>query len=189
MESEVLMPPTSAKADVAWVRVFREKFDPWFREARPLIEAHQYQVAFKNYPFVSFDQPLWSPVKVPLAKGCLGLVSTAAIYRKGVDAPFADTPEGDPQIIELPSDVNLQALDTSHTHIPQEPIRADGNVALPLAHLRALVKEGKIAKLARRFFSILGYRICADEVALETAPRIAAAMREDGVTHALVVPV
>jgi len=183
------MAPISAKADAGWVRAFREKFNPWLREARPLIEAHQYQIAFKNYPFASFDQPLWSPVKAPLEKGCLGLVSTAGIYRKGVDSPFVDTPEGDPQIIELPPNVDLQSLDTSHTHIPQEPIRADVNVALPLTHLRALVKEKKIGRLASRLFSILGYRICADEVALETAPRIAAAMKEDGVTHALIVPV
>ncbi len=179
----------SAKADVNWVQSFRKKFEAWFQEARPQLEAHQYQMAFKNYPFVTFDQPVWAPVKVPLAKGCLGFVSTAALYRKSVDSPFVDIPVGDPRILEIPADVNPQTLDTAHTHIPQEPIREDVNVALPLARLRALVKEGQMGKLAPRLFSILGYRIRADEVATETAPRIAAAMLEDGVTHALIVPV
>ena len=177
------------KADASWTQGFRKKFEVWFQEARPQIEAHQYQVAFKNYPFATFEQPFWTPVKVPLGKGCLGFVSTAGLYRKNMDSPFVDTPGGDPQILEIPADVDLRALDTAHTHIPPEPIRADVNVALPLAHLRDLVKEGKIGKLAPRLFSILGYRIRADEVATETAPRIASAMKEDGVTHALIVPV
>jgi len=179
----------SPKADASWIEGFRKKYEAWYQEARPQIEAHQYQVAFKNYPFVNFENPVWAPVKVPLAKGCLGLVSTAALYRKNMDRPFADTPEGDPKILEIPSDVDLRTLDTAHTHSPREPIRADVNVALPLDHLRALVKEGKVGRLASRLFSVLGYRIRADEVAGETAPQIAAAMKEDGVTHALIVPV
>ncbi len=179
----------SPKADASWIQGFRKKYEAWFQEARPQLEAHQYQAAFKNYPFVTFEQTIWAPVKVPLGKGCLSFVSTAALYRKSADRPFVDIPEGDPKILEIPSDVDLQTLDTAHPHIPQEPIRADVNVALPLDHLRALVKEGKVGKLAHRLFSILGYRIRADEVATETATQIAAAMKEDGVTHALIVPV
>lgn len=179
----------SPKADAGWIPKFREKYEPWFREAKALIETHQYPAAFKTYPFLSFDHTPWTPVRVPPEEARLGLVSTAGIFREGIDAPFADTTEGDPKVIELPGDVDLKTLGTSHPHIPQEPIRADVNVAFPLEHLRAMVREKKVRSLAPRLFSLVGYRIRADEVALETATRIAATMVKDKVNLALIVPV
>jgi hypothetical protein len=52
-----------------------------------------------------------------------------------------------------------------------------------------MVKGKKIGSLAPRFFSFVGYQTRADEVALEMGPNIAAAMAEDKVTLALIVPV
>jgi hypothetical protein len=68
-------------------------------------------------------------------------------------------------------------------------IEADVNVVLPLDHLRAFVREGRIREIAPRIFSLIGSRGRADLVATETAPRIAGAMEEDGVTLGLVIPV
>ncbi len=177
------------KADTSWILAFRKKYDEWFKEARSLLEAHQYPAAFKRYPFPNFNQSPWSAVRVPLSEGRLGIVSTAAIYRRKVDPLFTDTAEGDARILEIPSNADLQSLDTSHSHIPPGPIQADVNVAFPLLHLKALVRERKIGELARRVFSINGYRIRADEVATETATAIASAMAEDRVTHVLLIPV
>jgi hypothetical protein len=183
------MVAVSPRADVSWVQGFREKYQEWFKEAKPLLEAHQGPAAFKTYPFVSFIQTPWSPLRIPLSEVCLAVVSTAGLFRKGIDAPFMDTAEGDPRVIQLPSNIDPKSLDTAHTHIPQEPIRADVNVALPLDHLRDLVREKKIGSLALRFFSLVGCQTQADEIALEMAPNIAAAMVQDKVTLALIVPV
>ncbi len=183
------MDAVSPKADVRWVEGFRKKYQEWFQVAKPLLEAHQGPAAFKTYPFVSFSETPWTPLRIPLSEVCLSVVSTAGLFRKGIDAPFADTAEGDPRVIQLPSNINPKSLDTAHTHIPQEPIRADVNVALPFDHLWDLVKEKKIGSLAPRVFSFVGYQTRADEVALEMAPNIAAAMVRDKVTMALIVPV
>jgi len=182
------MAAVSPKADVGWVQGFREKYREWFQGAKPLLEAHQGPAAFKTYPFVSFGQTPWSPLRIPLSEVCLGVVSTAGLFRKGIDVPFADTAEGDPRVIQLPSNIDPDCLDTAHTHIPQEPVRADVNVALPFDHIRDLVREKKIGSMAPRFFSLVGYQTRADEVGLEMAPNIAAAMVEDKVTLALIVP-
>ncbi len=179
----------SPKGDVSWVQGFRAKYQEWLPGAKPLLEAHQGPAAFKTYPFVSFNQSPWSPLRIPFSEVCLAVVSTAGLFRKGIDAPFADTAEGDPQVIQLPSNLDPASLDTAHTHIPQEPIRADVNVALPFDPLRELIKERKIGSLAARFFSLVGYQTRADQVALEMAPNIAAAMIEDKVTLALIIPV
>jgi D-proline reductase (dithiol) PrdB len=89
----------------------------------------------------------------------------------------------------LPAEVQKSELTTSHAHIPQDAILADVNVALPLGVLRELVGEKHIGEMAPRIFSLIGYRTRADEVATQTATKIAAAMKDDGVTHALLVPV
>jgi hypothetical protein len=177
------------QTDISWIPGFQEKYAVWFREAKALIEAHQYPAAFKTYPFPAFEETPWTPVRTPLAKGRLGIISTAALYRRNIDPPFPDTIEGDPQILELPGMVETGELTTSHAHIPQDAILADVNVALPLDALRGLVKDKKIGELAPRIFSLIGYRTRANEVAIQTATKIAAGLKEDGVTHALLVPV
>ena len=184
------MATLATKADTSWTQKwFREQYEPWFQEARPLIEQHQYGAAFKTYPFPAFDQSPWSPVQIPLSAARLGIVSTAGLYRRDVDLPFADTSEGDPRVIELPRNLDSRTLACGHSHIPHDLIQADVNVVLPLDPLRAFVQEGRLGEIAPRIFSLIGYRTRADEVAAETAPRIAAAMEEDGVTLGLVIPV
>jgi D-proline reductase (dithiol) PrdB len=177
------------RADSSWIPTFREKYEAWIREARALLEAHQYGVAFKTYPFPAFDQTPWTPFAIPLTTARLGVVTTAGLYRRGIDPLFADTAEGDPRVLAFPSGVDVKALDVAHSHIPEDLVREDVNVVLPLDHLRSLVREGRLGALAPRIFSLVGYRTRADEVAQETAAAIAAAMAEDGVTLGLVVPV
>jgi D-proline reductase (dithiol) PrdB len=181
--------PIPPRADSSWIPTFREKYEAWIQGARALLEAHQYSVAFKTYPFPAFEETPWSPFAIPLTTARLGVVTTAGLYRRGIDPPFADTAEGDPRVLALSSGVDGNALDVSHSHIPENLVREDVNVVLPLDHLRSLVQERRLAALAPRVFSLVGYRTRADEVAQETAAAIAAAMAEDGVTLGLVVPV
>jgi hypothetical protein len=177
------------KADGSWIPDFRTRYQAWLPGALPLIRAHQYAEAFKTYPFPAFDDAPWTPLTRSLAATRLGVVTTAGVYRRALDPPFADTEEGDPRVLTLPADVAVDGLDVAHTHIPAEPARADMNVVLPLDHLRALVGAGAVGGLAPRVFSLVGYRTAAHQVAEETATAIAAAMAEDAVELALVVPV
>ena len=183
------MPPPPTRAESGWIPEFRARYEAWVPGGLPLIRAHEYAQAFKTYPFPAFERTPWAAPATPPAEARVGVVTTAGVYRPGVDLPFADTEEGDPGIVELPSDVELRRLDVAHGHIPQELARADMNVVLPLDPLRDLVREGIVGSLARRAWSVVGYRTRAHDVAEETAPSIAAAMTEDGVTLALVVPV
>lgn len=178
------------KADPSWIAAFAARYDAWLPEGRPLIEAHRYGDAFKTYPYPGpFTETPWTEVATPLDAACLGVVTTAGVYRRGIDAPFEDTVEGDPRVVEVPTEAALESLDVSHAHIPVEVARADLNVVLPLDHLRDLVARRTLGRLAPRAFSLVGYRTRADEVASVTAPAIARGMVEDGVTLALVVPV
>jgi D-proline reductase (dithiol) PrdB len=183
------MPSESTKADGSWLPEFRARYEAWLPEALPRLQAHQYAEAFRTYPFPAFDRTPWTPLTTPRRAARLGVVTTAGVYRRGTDRPFDDTEEGDGRVLALPADVALEALDVAHSHIPAEPARADMNVVLPLAHLRALVAEGRLGSLAPRVLSLVGYRTRAHEVATETATTVARALAEDGATLALVVPV
>lgn len=183
------MKMASPKADASWIPEFAARYETWLPEARPLIEAHRYAEAFKTYPYPAFADAPWVPLGTPLEAARLGVVTTAGVYRHGVDQPFEDTAEGDPRVLELPVDGGLDGLDVAHSHIPRELARADMNVVLPLGHLHELVREGRLGALGPRVWSLVGYRTRAHDVAAETALAIAAAMAEDRVTLALVVPV
>ncbi len=177
------------RAPCDWIPEFRRRYEAWWPQAQPLLQAHDYATAFKTYPAPAFEATPWAPVRVPLEQARLGVVTTAGVYRRGLDVPFADTEEGDPRLLTFGPEVDPAALDVAHGHIPPEPARADINVVLPLDPLRALVREGRLGGLAPRLFSLVGYQTRADRVGEQTAPAIAAAMAEDGVTLALVAPV
>jgi hypothetical protein len=183
------MPRRPTRADGSWIEGFRQQYETWFPEARALIEAHQYAAAFKAYPFPAFTETPWTPLTLPLAEVRLGVVTTAGLYRKGVEAAFADTAEGDPRVVEIPGDADPAQLEIAHSHLPEDFIRSDMSMVLPLEHLRALVRERRIGAIAPRIFSVVGYRTRAHDVAQSTATAIAAAMAEDGVTLGLIVPV
>lgn len=183
------MPTVSPRADAAWIPEFEARYAAWAAEGLGLVRAHEYGPAFKTYPYPRFLDTPWASVRTPLGRARLGVVSTAGLYRRGVDPPFADTEEGDGRVVDLPSGTGLDALDVSHSHIPEDLVRSDPGVVLPLDHLRALVGEGLVGSLAPRVQSLVGYRTRAHDVARETAPAIARAMREDGVDVALLVPV
>lgn len=137
----------------------------------------------------------WAPVKTPLARARVALLSTAGLSMQG-DEPFDMETErqrptwGDPSWRRLRSDATGQTIEANHLHIDTRYIRDDINVALPLDRLRELVAEGIVGEMADTHYSIMGYQ-GADSSALEneSAPAIARAMLEERVDLALLAPV
>ncbi len=76
-----------------------------------------------------------------------------------------------------------------HLHIDTGPAEEDLDVALPTRRLRELADQGVVGEVNRRHFSIMGYILDATELTTVTAPELAAALVEDEVDLALLVPV
>ncbi len=137
----------------------------------------------------------WAKVGKPLAASRVALLSTAGLSMKG-DAPFDMEGErrrptwGDPSWRRLSADATSAAIEANHLHIDTSYILRDLDVALPLDRLRELAAEGIVGEVAPTHYSIMGYQ-GADSRALETesAPAIAAAMRDERVDIALLAPV
>jgi len=180
----------AVKSDASWLSGFRTGYGPWWAEARPLIEAHQYAQAFKSYPWPTFSATPWTPVTKPLSQSRLAVVTTAGLYRPGIDGPFdGDGPEGDWSFRALPRHVDLKALAIAHAHFSHEVAEADMNTIFPLERLAEIEANGVIGAVASTHYSTMGYVTRAADLAEETAPAIAARMKAEAVDVALVIPV
>ena len=137
----------------------------------------------------------WSPVRKPVAESKLALVSTAGLSMQG-DRPFDMEMErknpmrGDPGWRRLSAGARSDGIQANHLHIDTGYILRDLNVALPLDRARELVDAGRLGALAGSHYSIMGYQGNDSSILEnETAPRIAEAMRSEGVDLALLAPV
>jgi D-proline reductase (dithiol) PrdB len=178
------------RSDACWIPEFRARYVGWWPEAGPLIERHDYAAAFKSYPWATFAEAPWTPVRKPPAVSRVGVVSTGGLYRPGLDAPFvAEAPDGDPTYRVIPESVAIQRLGIAHQHFPHETAAADMNTIFPLDRLRELEADGVIGEVAPRHWSVMGYCPRAADLAEDAAPAIAAGLAADGVDLALVIPV
>jgi D-proline reductase (dithiol) PrdB len=137
----------------------------------------------------------WTPVTKPLAKSRVALLSTAGLSQMGdsrfdMDGERARPTWGDPSWRRIDSAARQDELRADHLHIDTGYIERDLNVALPLDRLRELVSAGEVGEVAPTHYSIMGFQGNDTRVLEnESAPEIAAAMRNEGVDLALLAPV
>ena len=178
------------RSDTRWIADFRARIDPWWATARPLIEAHQLSQAFATYPWPTFTDTPWTPLRRPLSECRVALVTTGGLYRPGIDVGFdGDAAAGDASFRAIPASTDPATLAIAHAHYPHELAEADMNTVFPLELLREAAAAETIGEVAATHYSTMGYVVHADELAMVTAPTIAALMREEGVDVALLVPV
>lgn len=182
--------PAAVKSDASWIREFRARFEPWWAEAKPLLAAHDYAKAFGTYPWPTFTDTPWTPFRRRLARCRVALVTTGGLFRPSIDVAFdGKAAGGDTSFRAIPATTDPKSLAIAHTHFPHGPAEADINTIFPLDRLSEAAAEGVIGYVAPTHYSTMGYAVHADELAMVTAPMIAALMREEGVDVALLAPV
>ena len=77
----------------------------------------------------------------------------------------------------------------NHLHVETSYIRRDLNVALPLQRLAELVRSGEVGAVAESHYSVMGFQLDSAVQLKESAPAIAATMKAEGVTGAVLAPV
>ncbi len=134
---------------------------------------------------------IWSPLPVPLHDARIALVTTAGLYRTGVDRAFERVRGGDVSFRVIPDDTELQTLAVGQTSsaFDRQPVEADRNSALPLNRLHELVASGEVGASAPRHLSFNGSITAPGRLVRDSAPVAARLLREDGVQGALLVPV
>jgi len=150
-----------------------------------------YRLWLSLYPWRVIDPVPWTALTRPLSEARLALVSSAGLYRNGVDAPFARRPGGDASVRWIPSDVPAQSLAIGQTSeaFDRTALEQDRNEAWPVDRLGEAVGEGLIGALNHRHVSFNGSITAPGRLVHRTAPVVATALRADAVDVALLVPV
>ena len=145
----------------------------------------------KAYHWRRIDPVPWTPLRKPLSDCKLALGSSAGFVRPD-QIPFDESVRGgDPSFRFIPEDTDVTTfIDThrsetfDHTGLQQDP-----NLAFPLDRVREFVADGRIGCLNRRHLSFMGSITAPGRLIRTTAPEAAAALVEDGVDIALLIPV
>jgi D-proline reductase (dithiol) PrdB len=131
-----------------------------------------------------------TPLPRPLRTCRVALVTTAGLHLPQQE-PFDMTDKnGDPSYREIPSSIGIEELTITHDYFPKADALADPNLVLPMEPLRQLAREGTIGPIAPRFFSFMGHILGEHLKTLTrtTAPKVAAALKADGVDAVFLTP-
>jgi D-proline reductase (dithiol) PrdB len=148
-------------------------------------------LGFAAYRWAHFADVPFTPLRAPLARARLALITTAAPYQPGVGdqgpgakynaaakfyTVYSDSTETIP-------DVRISHVGYDRAHTTAE----DPRTWFPLARLHAAVKAGRIGALTPRFHGAPTNR--SQRVTMQTdAPELLRRCREDGADVALLVP-
>jgi D-proline reductase (dithiol) PrdB len=139
----------------------------------------------------------WTPLSRPLAECKFGLVTSAGLYRRGVESPFDLERErqeptwGDPTYRILPAGIRQADVGASHLHLNTRDLLEDLNIVLPIHRFQELVVEGRIGGLASEVYSFMGYQGYPPEpTAWEKVfgPQVAERLQAEGVDCVLLTP-
>jgi len=133
-------------------------------------------------PFAPFDKPLSS--------ARVALLTTGGIHMPDQPPFDMQNSDGDAGYRMIPSDVDTSQLVITHKYYDHTDADADPNVIFPLDRFRTLVEEGVVGSVGPRNFGFMGH-IDAEQVGIlnnQTAPEVAAKLREDGVDFAFLTP-
>jgi len=145
----------------------------------------------RAYPWRRIDPVPWAPLRKPLARARVALVSSAALVLPGQDAFDQHVRGGDVSFRQIAADADVRTLRDTHRSetFDHSGIAADANLAFPIDRLRELVRDGVIGSIARVHVSFMGSILAPGRLVRDTAPAIASLLAADEVDVALLVPV
>jgi D-proline reductase (dithiol) PrdB len=135
----------------------------------------------------------WTPVKKPLNRANVALVTSAGISLK-TDPPFDMEREkreplwGDRSFRSIPRGTSEKDIDVNHLHINTNYIKQDINVILPMARMEEFEEEGIIGRLADTAYSFYGFQWQDTDFLTEAIEPISRRMRIEDVDVVLLTP-
>ena len=140
--------------------------------------------------FVEFQDTPWTPMTKATARCRLALVTTSGVHLLS-QAPFnMKDPAGDPTFREIPAETSPEKLAITHNYYDHSDADLDINIVFPIERVLDLKKMGDIGEVNYRHFSFMGHILDHHIQTLmrDTAPRIASALKEDGVDIVILTP-
>jgi D-proline reductase (dithiol) PrdB len=127
-------------------------------------------------------------LRVPLQTARVAFVTTGGAHPPDQPPFELRAHAGDSSFRTFPSSTPLTEVELSHRGHDTRRASVDKNVVLPLDHLRAMAREGRIGGLAPTVYSFMGYIAETTPLVEETAPAVAARLAADGADLVLRAP-
>jgi len=149
------------------------------------------RIFLKSYRWRRIDPVPWTALGKPLSECRLALVSTAGLVLPGQEPFDKSAKGGDYSWRAIPGDADVSEFIDTHRSgsYDHSGLRSDPNLAFPLDRARELVASGRIGSLASRHISLMGSITAPGRFVRDTLPEVVAALRDDDVDIALLVPV
>jgi len=166
-----------------------ERYEAWLERSRPLLEAHEGAAAFRDYPWVTYDDSLLTRPERPLGASRLALVTSGGLSLPGQPPFREEDPLGDATFRWIPGPGPLSGWAIHHGHYDPAAATRDYNAVFPLDIVRRLSEEGTIGSTAARHVSCMGYQTDPGPWLEESVPAITAGLKDEGADAVLLVPV
>jgi D-proline reductase (dithiol) PrdB len=144
----------------------------------------------RRHRFVESSAVPWAPLRTPLERATVALVTTAGVHL-AADPPFdMDDPDGDPTFRVIPAGAPRAAITITHKYYDHAAADRDLNVVLPVDRLRELAQERRIGAVAPRIYGFMGHVDGRHLATLmeRTAPDVAARLVADGADAVFLTP-
>ncbi len=140
--------------------------------------------------FKQYSSSPWTPLRHPVNKSRVALVTTGGIHLR-LQKPFnMDAPKGDPSFREIPATSLQEQLQITHNYYDHKDADSDVNIVLPLKRLHELKEYNEIGSVNHRHFSFMGHihGNHLDTLINYTAPEVASLLKSDGVDIVILTP-
>lgn len=139
---------------------------------------------------VEFSSSPWSGMTKPASQCRLALVTTGGVHLRSQPPFNMKDPAGDPTFREIPTDSSCENLTITHDYYNHADADKDINIVFPIERVLDLNKSGDIGEVNFRHFSFMGHILDHHIHTLmrDTAPRVASALKADGVDIVILTP-
>ena len=144
----------------------------------------------RHSKFVEFSDSPWTRVTMAASQCRLALVSTGGVHLLSQPPFNMKDPSGDPTFREIPADTSHENLTITHNYYDHSDADKDVNIVFPIERVLDLKKLGDIADVNHRHFSFMGHitNHHVHTLMRDTAPRVASALKADGVDIVILTP-
>jgi D-proline reductase (dithiol) PrdB len=153
-----------------------------------------FRAGYENVGFQA-ETPAWTPMKKPIDRARIALLTSAGLYLKDSQPPFDVERErreplwGDPTYRVIPRTVRQDELGAEHLHLNTRDFLIDFNVALPIRAFSQLEAEGAIGSLADEHYAFMGFQAGgAAEWRTHYAPEVAHRLQDAEVDALVLAP-
>ncbi len=149
-----------------------------------------YARAVRKKASADIAMPPLAPPPDHLADARVAIVTAGGVHLKSQEPFDMENPEGDASFRVLPADADVGELVITHDYYDHRAADQDINCVYPIERMKELVDRGELGSLAPRHIGMMGHIYGAQRERLirQSAPEIAALLREDHVDVVLATP-